>query len=124
MIPSVAVEMNWHLAHIVAKLGITNIEHFWFDNGRLYVQGVTQKQLDAAINTYNHDLATVEVENDSKIKARQEAARLFDGPQGLLLRAILQLVVKEINILRQSAGLTPRTIGQIRQALQNELDGA
>jgi hypothetical protein len=39
-----------------------------------------------------------------------------------VLRALLLVFLDEINILRENAGLTPRTVSQLRTALKRKLD--
>jgi len=39
-----------------------------------------------------------------------------------LLRALILLMLDEINILRQAAGLAPRTIRQVKNVLQAKID--
>lgn len=40
-----------------------------------------------------------------------------------ITRAVVKSLVDEINILRQAAGLQPRTMQQVRTAIWNNLDG-
>jgi len=46
----------------------------------------------------------------------------FDGSQGVYLRALVKVLLDEINILRSQHSLTPRTLTQAKTAVQNAID--
>lgn len=56
--------------------------------------------------------------------ARSDAKNGYDAdhPLGRLQRAIVEITMREINILRTNAGLAARTPSQLRTAIRNELD--
>lgn len=64
---------------------------------------------------------------DTEILAGQTLAKRdaekerFDNED--VLRAVVRLLVDEINILRVAAGLQPRTAAQARTAIRNAIDG-
>jgi hypothetical protein len=48
---------------------------------------------------------------------------LADGaPSSVLVRALAAVILDEINILRNAAGLGSRTLNQLRNAIQNKVD--
>lgn len=44
-------------------------------------------------------------------------------PASRVLRAFVTVVLDELNILREAAGLSPRTIEQLRRAIKNKMGG-
>jgi hypothetical protein len=49
-----------------------------------------------------------------------EAQDIFESNKTRLIKALALLILDEINILRQAAGLQPRTIEQFKQALRDK----
>lgn len=61
---------------------------------------------------------------DQDLSLRTSSKQLFDG-QGdiqLALRAFAKLTLDEINILRAQHALAPRTLAQVKTAIQNSID--
>ena len=56
--------------------------------------------------------------------AKLEAISIFNKStkDGLILRAIVLLIMDEINILRVKAGLSQRTASQIKSAIINKIN--
>lgn len=56
---SIEISTNHNIPTIVGLAGGSlEMENYWYDDGSLYVQDVTQEALDAALVTYNSDLET------------------------------------------------------------------
>lgn len=69
--------------------------------------------------------AVVAADVAAAIAARRDSAKdIFDGdgPEGRVLRAVTEIMFREINTLRVAAGLPPRTAAQARAAIRSELD--
>ena len=66
--------------------------------------------------------AIAEAEDDV-LDARDKAKKLLIHSQtGKVLKAIIELMVQEINTLRSQHGLSPRTRGQVINAINNAID--
>jgi len=97
---------------------------FSFDEPALeYDSDVAQATLDAALINYTAnqaaiDAAFVQAEADTETLRVQDT---FDGDELRILRALVTLIMKELNILRANDGLPDRTFAQLRTALRNEI---
>lgn len=52
---------------------------------------------------------------------RDEATLALELREGKVMRAVVEVLRAEINILRQAASLQPRTAQQVRTALKNAM---
>lgn len=104
MIARVLVSPDADLASIATAAGQPDFEKRHYELGHLYVQGVTQAALDAALSAYDHAATLVKIERAEFKKARQlavdsivvttAAGNQFDGDevsQGRMARAIVAL---------------------------------
>lgn len=115
------------LAHDWRKIaeiagGDPNLIMFDPPTNELEVADVTQTALDAALASYladqtNIDAATAAAKDTTSRdadKASYDSKRLF--------RALVEVLLDEINALRTIEGLPDRTLAQARTAIQGKID--
>lgn len=88
----------------------------------LEVADVTQSALDTALADYIADQTNIDAATQA---ARNTAGRdsdkdLYDNKR--LWRAVVELLIDELNILRAIEGLPDRTIPQARAAIRSKID--
>lgn len=100
----------------LATLIATVEPKYWKLNvGETDVQEMTQPEKDAV-----DAAADVALLASAKTSAKDE----YDNTRGTLIsRAIVTLLIDEINILRAQHALAPRTAAQARTAIRNAIDG-
>ncbi len=116
----VTINHNWHA---IAALAGSNREQLSHDpnNDELEVPDVTQPALDAAFADYTanqvaRDTAFLQSEIDTETdKVRDD----FDDQR--ILKAFAELLVDELNVLRQLHGLPARTFAQLRTAIRSKI---
>jgi hypothetical protein len=53
---------------------------------------------------------------------RTSAKAQFDGVGGLALRALCEIIISELNILRTTHSLADRTLAQLKSSIQSKID--
>ena len=97
---------------------------FNFDEPAMeYNSDVAQATLDTELINYTANQAAIDA---AFVQAQADAETLrvqdsFDTDQLRILRALVTLIMDELNILRANDGLPARTFPQLRTALRNEI---
>lgn len=88
----------------------------------LEVESVDQATLDTAFTTYTGDQANIDAATEAaKTTTSRDADKvLYDDRR--LWRAVVELLLDELNILRTIEGLPDRTIAQARSAIRTKID--
>ena len=88
-----------------------------------YESDVAQATLDSALINYTANQATIDAAF-AQAQADTETLRVqdsFDDAERRILRALVELIIDEFNILRTIEGLPDRTFAQLRTALRNKI---
>ena len=120
----IIVQPGHNLRALAAHAG-SNLQQLRFrpNEQELEVEDVTQPALDTALVDYTANQATIDAafqatEDDAETLKVQDS---FDADELRILRALVTLIMKELNILRANDGLPDRTFAQLRTALRNEI---
>ncbi len=91
-------------------------------SSELECETVDQATLDTAFATYTGDQANIDAATAASqvTEERDLEKELYDTRR--VLRAIVELLVPELNILRTIEGLPDRTLAQARTAILNSID--
>lgn len=84
-----------------------------YDSGAGTIRNATQLEID--------EIPVAEA-IDKNLQERASAKALLTNSNAKLWRALLELILSEINILRAEHSLAPRTKAQLITALENEID--
>jgi hypothetical protein len=102
--------------------GNPNLTLFDPPTNELEVTDVTQAALDAALATYVADQANIDAATAAAGVAisRDKEKDLYDSRR--LFRALVEVLIDEINVLRAIESLPNRTLAQARTAIQAKID--
>lgn len=92
------------------------------DSSELECESTDQVTLDTAFADYVADQTNIDAATQA---ARNTAGRDFDKDlydNKRLWRAVVELLIDELNILRTIEGLPDRTVAQARSAILNKID--
>ncbi len=108
----------------IAELaGADSFLNIWHPGtSELEVESVDQAALDTAFATYTGDQANIDAATaaDKVTVERASEKEVYDIKR--VLRAIVELLIPELNILRTIEGLPDRTVAQARTAILNSID--
>jgi hypothetical protein len=108
------------IAELAAADPFLNIWHP--DSSELECESADQATLDTAFADYVADQTNIDAATQA---ARNTAGRDFDKDlydNKRLWRAVVELLIDELNILRTIEGLPDRTIAQARSAIRTKID--
>lgn len=104
MTSMVLITSGSHAAGIARQAGQPDPERYWLSGNQLYVEGVEQAALDAALATYDHapvaelhdreEFKRLRAQAVAAIKVTTSAGHVFDGDevsQGRMARALIGL---------------------------------
>lgn len=102
--------------------GDPNLTLFDPPTNELEVQDVTQAELDTALATYTGDQANIDAATAAAgvASSRDGEKSAYDNQR--LFRALVEVLLDEINALRTIEGLPDRTLAQARTAIQGKID--
>lgn len=108
----------------IAELAGGNPSLIMFEpaTNELEVADVTQAALDTALASYTADQANIDAATQAaKDTVSRDAEKdVYDIKR--VLRAMVELMIEEFNILRTIEGLPDRTVAQARSAILNKID--
>jgi predicted DNA-binding protein (UPF0251 family) len=108
----------------IAEIAGGNPDLTLFDppTNELEVTDVTQAALDAALATYVADQTNIDAATAaSRVTISRDGEKeAYDNKR--LFRALVEVLLDEINALRTIEGLPDRTLAQARTAIQGKID--
>jgi len=115
------------LAHDWRKIaeiagGDPNLIMFDPPTNELEVADVTQTALDAALASYLADQANIDAATAAAKDTTSRDADKSSYDSKRLFRALVEVLLDEINALRTIEGLPDRTLAQARTAIQGKID--
>jgi len=92
------------------------------DSSELECESADQATLDTALADYVADQANIDAATAAvkQTTSRDTDKVVYDDKR--LWRAVVELLVDELNVLRTIEGLPDRTVAQARTAIRNKLD--